>query len=152
MLGAQQLKTETANEPAVVSSKNHNDYLPQIGLLVAVCAITIICYSPILFNFFAGDDYVHLTWLHRVIKDLSTKVISDPELIWRNFHSSWLDGTTTKFYRPLISVFMVSDYELWGLNGLGFHITNLLFHLASTIFIFFTAKNLEEIAGDKTET
>ena len=96
--------------------------------VVLVVAAIVVAYSPVLFNFFVGDDFVHLTWLKEAVQY--------PELIWRNFHSSWLDGTTTKFYRPLISVFMVTDYLTWGLNGLGFHITNLCFHIASTIFMY----------------
>ncbi|MBX9877775.1 MAG: hypothetical protein K2Y22_04895 [Candidatus Obscuribacterales bacterium] len=107
--------------------------LISIGLVLVIAA-TIVAYSNVLFNFFNGDDFVHLTWLKDAVKN--------PELIWRNFHSSWLDGTTTRFYRPLISVFMVTDYLAWGINGLGFHITNLLFHLASTLLIFFIVKNL----------
>jgi len=108
-----------------------------ILLLVMILAATAVSYSPVLFNFFAGDDFVHLTWLKDAIKN--------HELIWRNFHSSWLDGTTTRFYRPLISVFMVSDYALWGLDGLGFHLTNLLCHLASTTLLFLIVRRL---AGD----
>ena len=103
-------------------------------LVLALVVLTTLAYKSVLFNFFAGDDFVHLIWL----KD----AVVNHELIWRNFHSSWLDGTTTKFYRPLISVFMVSDYVLFNKDGLGFHITNLLFHLASTVAIFFIASHL----------
>lgn len=103
-------------------------------LLFIIALSTFLCYLPVLFNFFAGDDFVHLTWLKQAI--------GYPQLIWKNFYSSWLDGTTTKFYRPLISVFMVTDYMTWGLNGLGFHITNLLFHLTSTIVLFFVSLRL----------
>jgi hypothetical protein len=107
---------------------------PLCLLFLGITAITVAAYSPVLFNFFAGDDFVHLTWL----KD----AVVNPELIWRNFHSSWLDGTTTKFYRPLISVFMVSDYLLWHINGLGFHITNLFFHLTGSLFLLLIMREL----------
>ncbi len=112
------------------------------ALLATIVLATFIAYSPVLFNFFNGDDFVHLSWL--------PNAISHPELIYRNFYSSWLDGTTTKFYRPLISVFMVSDYLLWGVNGLGFRLTNLAFHLASSLFVFLITRNLQSIA-DKSE-
>lgn len=113
---------------------NKSAWLITLGLLSIIIAATIAVYSPILFNFFVGDDFGHLTWLK--------VAIVHPELIWKNFYSSWLDGTTTLFYRPLISVFMVTDYLMWGTNGLGFHITNLVFHLASTILIFFISRHL----------
>ena len=103
-------------------------------MLIASLVITALAYQSVIFDFFAGDDFVHLIWL----KD----AVVNHELIWRNFHSSWLDGTTTKFYRPLISVFMVADYVLFNRNGTGFHITNLLFHLISTLAIFFITRHL----------
>ena len=109
--------------------------VPVLAFL-AIVAATLLCYSPVLFNFFNGDDFVHLTWL--------AQAIHNPEIVWRNFHTSWLDGTTTKFYRPLISVFMVSDYALWGVNGLGFRITNLMFHLSSTLFIYLIARKITD--------
>jgi hypothetical protein len=126
-----------ANEPAAVAPVRKSGLPPAgtIALFLIVAAV-VIAYSPVLFNFFVGDDFVHLTWLKQAVQQ--------PELIWRNFHSSWLDGTTTKFYRPLISVFMVTDYLSWGLNGLGFHITNLCFHVASTVFIYLIVGELVE--------
>jgi hypothetical protein len=105
-------------------------------ILALIFVATLGAYSPVLFNFFNGDDYVHLTWL--------ANAIHQPELIWRNFYTSWLDGTTTKFYRPLISVFMVSDYAIWGVNGLGFRLTNIAFHLSASTFIYFIVSNLQE--------
>lgn len=101
----------------------------QIELLLLIIVVaTVIGYYPVLFDFFNGDDFVHLDWLSLAVRY--------PELIWKNFYSSWLDGTITKFYRPLISIFMVTDYLVWRTNGLGFHITNLVFHLLSTGFVF----------------
>lgn len=110
------------------------------ALLFFALLLTFLAYSPILFNFFAGDDFVHLIWLKEAVKHT--------DLIWRNFYTSWLDGTTTKFYRPLISVFMVSDYVLWRGDGTGFHLTNLLFHLTSTAFIFLIGRSLADIVQD----
>jgi len=112
---------------------NNSATLITFALVSLVVIVTVIGYWPVLFDFFLGDDFVHLTWLKDAVKN--------PELIWRNFHSSWLDGTTTRFYRPLISVFMVTDYLGWGINGLGYHITNVVFHLIATVFIFFCARH-----------
>jgi len=125
----------TSRETPSTEGEKHRDGSSPLlifALVSLVVIATIAAYYPVLFNFFLGDDFVHLTWLKDAVKQ--------PELIWRNFHSSWLDGTTTRFYRPLISVFMVTDYLGWGINGLGFHITNVLFHLTATVFLFFTAR------------
>lgn len=105
--------------------------------MITIALITIVAYCPVLFNFFLGDDFVHLQWLQRAV--------IDPTLIVRNFYSSWLDVITTKFYRPLISLFMVGDYIVWRTNGLGFHITNLLFHLVNTMFVFLICLSLQQM-------
>lgn len=110
--------------------------------LSLIAVATLAAYSPVLFDFFNGDDFVHLTWL--------AQAIHHPELIWRNFYTSWLDGTTTKFYRPLISVFMVTDYLTWGVNGLGFRLTNIAFHLTASAFIYFIVAKL--IGSDDANT
>lgn len=127
-------------ENETLSPRSSPDALVSKASKGAICALaliltlTTVAYGPVIFNFFVGDDFVHLTWL--------TQAVKNPELIWRNFHSSWLDGTTTKFYRPLISIFMVTDYLTWHLNGLGFHLTNLAFHLISTASIYLIAARL----------
>jgi hypothetical protein len=102
--------------------------------LCLVLGVTLIAYSPVLFNFFLGDDFVHLSWL--------AKCIHDPSLLLKNFYSSWLDVITTKFYRPLISLFMLTDYAVWKTNGFGFHLTNVLFHLANCFFVYRIAVEL----------
>lgn len=44
-----------------------------------------------------------------------------------------------KFYRPLQTLTLMSDYLLWGKEPLGYHITNTLLHalVSSLLFIFF---------------
>ncbi len=106
------------------------EWLPVWGVLILVGLV----YSPVIANAFNGDDFVHLTWL--------AQAIHNPELIWRNFHSPWLDITTAKFYRPLISLFMLADYVLWRGNGIGFHLTNLLCHLANTCLVWLILRQL----------
>jgi hypothetical protein len=106
--------------------------------LSAILLITVFAYQSVLFNFFCGDDFVHLEWLHHAV--------TQPELVWRNFYSNWLDVPTCKFYRPLISVFMFWDYALWASNGLGFHLTNLITHLTCTLAFYFVLREL----GDRS--
>jgi hypothetical protein len=126
--GSAKTRAEEAENKVSASENARRERRFTLAMLLAIAALTVLCYSSVLFDYFVGDDYVHLTWLKQAAVD--------PQLIWKNFYSSWLDGVTTKFYRPLISVFMVSDYLLWRTNGLGFHITNLVFHLLSALGLF----------------
>lgn len=129
------MSIEAAGDGAIKKAADHSGTILRCLSLVLLVLATLFAYSPVGFDFFAGDDFVHLTWL--------ANAINHHELIWRNFYTSWLDGTTTKFYRPLISVFMVSDYAIWGVNGLGFRLTNMAFHLASSIFIYLIVDRLQ---------
>src|SRR5438128_1812755 len=73
--------TRAGNAPATAVRERSG--LVWLFLFFIVLA-TVAAYFQVLSNFFHGDDFVHLTWL--------TGAVKEPELIWRNFHSSWLDG------------------------------------------------------------
>jgi hypothetical protein len=120
-----------------VTSSKINLGKSQLIELAVMLTITTVAYSPVLFNFFLGDDFVHLSWL--------SKCINDPSMLLFNFNHSWLDVITTKFYRPLISVFMFTDYAIWRTNGFGFHLTNLLFHLANCCLVFGITNTLDGV-------
>jgi len=82
---------------------------------------------------------VHLCWLSRTL--------SEPELVLHNFYANWLDAFGSAFYRPLVSVSLYFDYLIWHNNGLGFHITNLLFHYVSVAFIYLFAQEIQIAAS-----
>ncbi len=46
-------------------------------------------------------------------------------------------GEEGKFYRPLQSLTLMCDYSRWGLNPLGYHITNTLLHILVAVLLFF---------------
>jgi hypothetical protein len=39
------------------------------------------------------------------------------------------------YYRPLVTLSFFADVQLWGLNPAGFHLTNLLAHLATSLAV-----------------
>lgn len=101
-------------------------------------SLIIICfaiYAPIIQNFFVSDDWTHVVWLRRAVVD--------PELLLRNFHACWLDIQSCQFYRPIISVTLFLDYLLWKENAIGYHVTNVAFHAASAIFLYFLLSQIE---------
>ncbi|MBI3597372.1 MAG: tetratricopeptide repeat protein [Nitrospirae bacterium] len=46
------------------------------------------------------------------------------------------------YYRPLVSVSYLLDYEFWGDRPFGFHLSVLLAHLLNTALVFFLARSL----------
>ena len=43
------------------------------------------------------------------------------------------------FYRPLQTISYMWDYHFWGLDPFGYHLTNILLHVACAVLIFFLA-------------
>ncbi|MBK9203067.1 MAG: hypothetical protein IPL73_11675 [Candidatus Obscuribacter sp.] len=53
-------------------SKPNQSNTTAVVLLVCLClGITTLAYQSVLFDFFAGDDFVHLIWLRDAVKTTS---------------------------------------------------------------------------------
>ncbi|MBI5410266.1 MAG: phospholipid carrier-dependent glycosyltransferase [Nitrospirae bacterium] len=101
------------------------------GILFGGVAVLVLAvFYPVIDSFFVTDD-MRLIYISSPI---SSQGITD-------FFSSsggWFAG----FYRPLIRTAFFVDYSLYNLNPAGYHITNLLFHIASAIIVFYLARLL----------
>jgi hypothetical protein len=138
-------QTEIASQSLPAAKANdHRHELSVFLLLLCIGLVTAIAYAPALGNFFNGDDFVHLVWLN--------KAQSNWELLLRNFHSAWLDVPTARFYRPLISCFMMADYLALGRSGLAFHLTNLICHLLSVVFLYLVFTEIVETKDKVADT
>src|SRR5262249_48796913 len=49
-------------------------------------------------------------------------------------------------YQPLSWLTLGVDYLLWGMNPAGYHLTSLIFHAASGIFLYFVSRRLIALA------
>jgi Flp pilus assembly protein TadD len=56
--------------------------------------------------------------------------------------ASDLRGSGGSFYRPLFWLSLAIDEKLWGLNPAGFHLTNVLLHWLSGLFLFLLLRRL----------
>ena len=112
-----------------------------ILLLLVLFVASVFAYKDVLFSWFSGDDFVHLCWL--------AKAVNEPNLVLRNFYANWLDAFGSAFYRPLVSVSLYFDYLLWHNNGLGFHITNFLFHFMTVSFLYLFVQEIQVASSKK---
>jgi len=46
------------------------------------------------------------------------------------------------YYRPLLALSFFADYQVWGTNPAGFHLTNLLLHVLSSLLVALLARRL----------
>ncbi|SKB14913.1 putative Membrane protein [Planktothrix sp. PCC 11201] len=90
-------------------------------LLIGIIALTgFLAYSSILNSFFLSDDFVLIALLSKL----------GPFGLWFNQQHG-----KSLFFRPLLGVISFLDYKIWGLNPLGYHLTNFGFHLANSFLV-----------------
>ena len=113
----------------------------QIHFLTAILAVLVIivtnavCYSRSMSAYFLADDFVHVAYLADVFS-------GHPEKLLDNFTGNWMHAWGTQFYRPFISLTLALDYAIGQGNSYVFHISNLLYQIASSILLFFIARRL----------
>ncbi len=70
--------------------------------------------------------------------------LSKPGNIFTSFTSHVFVGkrAESSYYRPLLQVSYILDYQIWQLNPFGYHLTNLLIHIITSILIFYLLRKL----------
>ena len=103
-------------------------------ILIQVTLIIIMgfaVYSNSLKGEFIRDD-INLVKYNTYIKDWS-KVLN---IFMENAGSGSLARVKSDAYRPLQMFTYMIDYSIWGLNVLGYHITNTLLHILVALLIY----------------
>ena len=100
---------------------------PTLCLIIAgLILATVIAYEPVRHNdFVTYDENKYIT------ENPNVKGGPTQESILRAFTSSHASN-----WHPLTWLSHTLDYELYGLNPIGHHITNLLLHIANTLLLF----------------
>lgn len=103
----------------------------RLALPVAVAVITALAFLPALdhgwvnwddtINFLENHNYRGLSWRHL-------------EWMFTTFHAGP--------YQPLSWLTLGLDYTLWGMDARGYHLTSLLFHVATVVAFYFLALHL----------
>src|SRR5881628_2009526 len=96
-------------------------------LPVLIALVTVVPFLPTLDNQFVN-------W------DDDDNLVDNPHyrgLGWT--HLRWMWTTHMGHYIPLTWMTFGLDYLLWGMNPLGYHLTNLLLHAANAVVFFFVA-------------
>lgn len=97
-------------------------------LLAAACAGA---YANAPKGQFVWDD-INLIVMDYQIRDFS--FIKD--VFTRDFFGFQDNARKYGYYRPMITISFMIDYQLWKLKPWGYHVTNVLTHFVSTIFVF----------------
>jgi Flp pilus assembly protein TadD len=100
--------------------------LQQAFLLIS---LTVVTYANTLQNGFVWDD-VLLVSENQLVRNFSYVAPAFTRELYQHVDSG------TAYYRPLQTISYMADYQLWGLNPFGYHLTNLLLHLGCVLLLW----------------
>ncbi len=102
---------------------------PAWAPLALLIGLTAFAYLPSLANGFIWDDDVSLT---------QNPFIRSGE----GLHDFWVT-TLTPDYWPVTATTLWAEWRLWGMNPLGYHVTNLGLHLAEVLLLWTILRRLQ---------
>lgn len=108
------------------SNLNTSHSKHKIVIYIVLALITFAVYRPVNhYNFTTLDDDIYVTENGHVQSGIS----------WDGVR--WAFSTTyAEFWHPLTWLSLMFDYQLHGLNAGGYHLTNLILHILSTLLLF----------------
>jgi protein O-mannosyl-transferase len=125
-------KTKKQEATPTPVSKLH---LLLVILFIFVCSFAI--YFNSLSNDFVYDDTTQV-WDNPWIKDFRHL----PEIFSKSVWSFQPGTETSNYYRPLMHVFYMFSYHIFGMNPWGFHLINVLFHCGASVLVFLIIQTL----------
>jgi len=105
------------------------------GAAVAVLLAALLGFARTLAYDFVWDDALLIQRSQRLQQWTSL-----PAVLGSHFWSEVHEGS--HYYRPLVSLSFFLDVQAWGFNPMGFHLTNLLAHLATALAVLALARRL----------
>jgi tetratricopeptide (TPR) repeat protein len=97
------------------------------GALVVL--LTLAAYSPALFSGFIWDDDQHVT---------ENATLRSAEGLAR----IWLEPRSIPQYYPVTHTTFWLEYRLWGVRPLGYHLVNVLLHVANALLVWTALRRL----------
>jgi protein O-mannosyl-transferase len=131
-------KKENKLPPLESKPRTRSPYFAPLSIAF-LCLVTLFLYYPTLNYPFHYDDY------HNIVENPHIKNIEDIPL--------FLEGLKdySRWFRALPSLTLALNYHLHRLEVFGYHLINLLLHLASGILVYFISRHLLDLAIDRRE-
>ncbi len=94
-------------------------------IYIVLAAITLAVFWQVNQYDFVYDDVVYVTQNRNIQSGIT------PEGLHWAFSTKYAD-----LWTPLVWISFMVDYQLFGLNAGGYHMTNLILHIMSTLLLF----------------
>ncbi|MBI2840560.1 MAG: hypothetical protein HYX75_19775 [Acidobacteria bacterium] len=112
---------------------NRETDLPRNVGVVLIILLSIAAYGTSLRGGFVWDDWTLIVENDSVKSWRTLGEILTSDFFY--FGQSPLLSQKRGYYRPLVTLSYMGDYALWGLNPLGFHLTNVVLHAAASVLL-----------------
>ncbi|MBI1804993.1 MAG: tetratricopeptide repeat protein [Ignavibacteriae bacterium] len=120
-----------------VSKDISRSFFQQRWIIAIPVVLSIIVYWQTLrFDFVAYDDYELVYQNGDYLSQLSNIVTSFKTHVFTTHRAE------TPYYRPLVLVSLILDYQAWGLNPNGYHFTNMILHALIVLLVFLLVERL----------
>jgi len=109
-----------------------------------IVLLTAAAFAPSLTNpFLFGDDYFFIVDNPNINIPLNEIPSLFTMSLWKSAGTEYRQA----YYRPVVSTLFILDHRLWGLNVIGYHLSNILFHVLAAMVLYRTGTFL---FSDKT--
>ena len=92
-----------------------------IGAMLGIAILAMAAYLPVLGTGFTSDDFFILS---------RVRTLNGLEHPLAYFRFGFFD-----YYRPLVFLSHAIDWEIWGLNPVGYHLRSLMFHAGCSVLV-----------------
>ncbi|MCI0487881.1 MAG: glycosyltransferase family 39 protein [Blastocatellia bacterium] len=115
-------------------------------VIASLLAITFFAFANTLSHGFAYDDNTQILQ-NDLIRDISNipTVLTTEVWFWRALKDKDPNeeaGPSTPYYRPVFSIYLILGWHLFGNSPMGWHLFNILMHMAVVYFVFLLIEKL----------
>ena len=113
------------------------DHFQQRTLIILLLAIGFLTYLNTLPNQFLWDDE------EQIVANPTIRHVSNlPQLFLMSTGTAGGTDAHNGFYRPLMFIAYLINYQFWGLKAWGFHLFQVLVHLINLVLFFLILRHL----------
>lgn len=106
-----------------------------LAIILIIIVLGFAVYTNSFQNKFLFDD------IDQIVKNTAIRSFANIQQVFTHHIAYYGLGreSGSSFFRPIQSLTLMSDYFLWGLDVIGYHLTNTILHILVAILLFFVA-------------
>ncbi|MBI5020496.1 MAG: tetratricopeptide repeat protein [Ignavibacteriales bacterium] len=133
------LLSEAVNTESPQMNKTLSVFRTYWKQLFILSLCTLFIYGiTVTYDFVNYDDYYLVSQNESFLKNPGNIIAS----FSTSAFTSWRQESI--YYRPILLISYILDYQIWKLNPAGYHATNIILHLITVAFIFFLFNSLSK--------